>query len=295
MIRGIRSFHPLVLLIFYCYVITSLMLYQHPFFLVTAFCLIISMNVMLDSGVQLKRWRKMLLLMSLFILLLTPLFNRRGNHILFYLFGNQVMLEAVIQGIMIALTLVSILAMFLTFNLVMTADKFLFLFSKWFPRWAMLILISMRFVPLLRKRLTEIEQVQQVKGLSIKQGTLKQRAKNGMLLIQILLTFSLEESIQTADSMSARGYGLGKRSKYQAYTMKKLDWVVLQVMTFLFGLILFGWWLGDGVLSMLPILESIWLSGREWFYYLIWCVLIGIPIFVEGKEVLKWKFYQQKI
>ncbi|MUK87494.1 energy-coupling factor transporter transmembrane protein EcfT [Ornithinibacillus sp. L9] len=295
MIRGFRSIHPFVLFVYYVYIITSLMLYQHPFFLLTALCLVVYVHVLLDRGEQLKRWIWMLVLMSIFIFILTPFFNRRGNHVLFYLFDNPVMLEAVIQGVMIALTLMCILAVFITFNIVMTSDKFLFIVSKWFPKWGMLIMLSMRFVPLLRKRLQDIEQVQQVKGVSLRQGTVRQRAKNGMLLMQILLTFSLEESIQSGDSMTARGYGLQKRSKYHPYEMTHRDWALGFVMTVFFGIILYGWWLEDGVLALLPALEPIWLSGREWFFYAIWFMFIGIPIFVEGREVLKWKYYQQKM
>ncbi|SES66234.1 energy-coupling factor transport system permease protein [Oceanobacillus limi] len=295
MIRGFRSFHPILLLLYYIFVITSFMLYQHPFFLLAGICLVLMINLILDGGEQLKKWMWMLIGMSSLILILTPLFNRRGNHILFYLFENQVTLESIIQGIMIAATLVGILATFLTFNLILTADKFLFLFARGFPQWAILIMISMRFVPLLIRRLKDIEQVQQLKGLSIKQGSVKRRAHNGMLFIQILLTSSLEESIQTADSIAARGYGLRKRSKYHPYTMKGTDWTVLTAMIVLFSLLVFGWWLGDGVLLLQPILESVWLSGREWFYFSIWLALIGIPMVTEGKEVLKWKYYLHKM
>ncbi|WP_226376937.1 energy-coupling factor transporter transmembrane component T [Oceanobacillus halotolerans] len=295
MVRGFRSFHPFVLLVYYVFVITSLMLYQHPFFLLTAVFLLIGFNYLLDKGEQLKKWGWMIVIMCTFILILTPLFNRRGNHIEFYLFNNPIMLEAMIQGVVIALTLIGIIMIFVTFNMVITADKFLFLFSKWLPKWALLTMLAMRFVPLLKRRLQDIEQVQQSKGMSIKHGSIRQRARNGMLLMQILLTFSLEEAIQTADSMAARGYGLQKRSKYQAYAMQKRDTFALSFISVATVIIIFGWWLGDGVLMLLPILEPLWLYGREWFYFTIWLLLIGFPIWAEGKEVMKWKFYQQKV
>lgn len=204
MVRGFQSFHPIILLLYYVCSISALMLYQHPIFLLTAVCIIVAINIMLDGGDQLRKWGWMIAIMFLFAIILTPVFNRRGNHILFYFLGNQIMLEAILQGVMIALTLVGIITIFLTVNIIITPDKFLFLFSKWFPQWALLIMISMRFVPLLRKRLKDIEEIQQSKGLSVRSGKIRKRAKNGMLLMQILLTWSLEESVQTADSMSAR-------------------------------------------------------------------------------------------
>lgn len=292
MIRGFQSFHPFILLMFYVFAIIGIMLYQHPIFLISATVLMIVLNILLDKGATLKKWWVMLLVMSLLTLVITPLVNRRGNHILLYLFGNQVMLEAVIQGFIISLTLFSIIAIFITFNMIITPKKFLYLFSKWFPKWALLTMLSMRFVPLLQRRLKEIEQIQQFKGLSIKNGSIRQRAHHGMLLIQILLTLSLEESIDSADSMSARGYGLRQRTKYDPYQMQRRDWFALSYIILMGVLIFFGWWLGDGVLILLPSLEPIWLNGREWFYFVVWILFIGFPLWAEGKEILKWKYYR---
>ncbi|MFA1820315.1 energy-coupling factor transporter transmembrane component T [Virgibacillus oceani] len=295
MIRGIRSFHPFVLFVYYVLIIIGLMLYQHPLFLAAAVLLIFCFNFMLDKGKQLKKWGWMIGIMFTLIILLTPLFNRRGNHILFYFFDNQIMLEAVIQGIMIALTLAGILAVFVTFNIVFTADKFLFLFSKVLPQWALLTMLSMRFVPLFIRKIKDMQHIQQVKGLSINQGTIRQRAKNGMQLLQMLLTGSLEDSIQAADSMSARGYGLQKRSNYQAYAMQSRDWAVFGYLLVVFIFLFFGWVHGDGVLQLLPVLEPVILTGREIFYFIIWLFFIGFPILAEGKEVLHWKYYQQRM
>jgi energy-coupling factor transport system permease protein len=293
MVRGFQSFHPIILLLYYLFALAALMLYQHPLFLALATLAILLVNIMLDGGVELKKWGTMILVMAVLTLLLTPFFNQRGQHLLFYLFDKQVYLEAVLQGVMISLTLVCILTLFLTFQLVITPDKFVFLFSKIMPQWALLIMLSLRFVPLLRKRLMEIGDVQSVKGFSLKAGSVKSRAQNGMLFLQTLLTWSLEESIQTADSMTARGYGLGKRSKYQPFSMKKRDWLACAFLMVSGTLVLFGWWLGDGVLTLMPILEPVWISGREWLYFCLFFIMIGFPIWTEGKEIFKWKFLRR--
>lgn len=295
MTRGIRSYHPFVLFVYYLLVISGLMLYQHPVYLFIAVSLILLFNHLLDKGRQLKKWYLPIILMGLFILILTPIFNRRGNHIIFYLFDNPVMLEAIIQGAMIALAIASILMVFVTFNIVLPADKFLFLFSKFVPQWALLIMLSMRFVPLLQRKVKNMEDIQTVKGLSLKQGSLRMRARNGMQLIQMLLTGSLEDSIQAADSMTARGYGLHKRSNYQAYKMKRRDWLALVYLLVLSVILLLGWQMDLAVLQLLPELGPIWKGHLQTIFIVIWILLIGFPILAEGKEVIKWKFYQQKI
>lgn len=270
-------------------------MYRHPVFLFVALIILILFNYLLDKGRSLKKWLMPIIVMSLIIFILTPLFNRRGNHILFYAFDNPVMLEGIIQGAIISLSLAGILMTFTTFNIVLTADKFLDLFARVIPQWALLIMLSMRFVPHLQRKIKNMESIQSVKGVSFKQGSIRLRAKNGMQLLQMLLTGSLEDSIQSADSMTARGYGLQKRSTYQAYKMDRRDWLTFTGFVILSGVLLYGWHIGIGTLQLLPELESIWYGQLQNAFMAVWLLLIGFPVLVEGKEVIKWKFYQHNL
>ncbi|WP_249869077.1 energy-coupling factor transporter transmembrane component T [Oceanobacillus saliphilus] len=293
--RGFRSFHPFVLMLYYIAVIAGLMINQHPFFLLAAFICLVFVNLILDKGVELNKWKYMILFLSLFVLVLTPIFNQQGNIVLWTVFSREIYLEAIIQGFMIACTLSGILALFTTFSIVITSDKFLYMFSKVFPKWALILMLALRFVPLFRKRLSDIQDVQEMKGVSMKDGKLREKAQNGMLFIQILLTYSLEEAIQTADSMSARGYGLQKRSNYESYAWKLRDSYVLIYIIAFSLLIIIGWQLHESVLMLAPTLESIALEGNSWFYLIGWISLISLPIWTEGKEVMKWSFYQRDL
>ncbi|MCM3161271.1 energy-coupling factor transporter transmembrane component T [Metabacillus litoralis] len=293
--RGIHSFHPFVSFFYYVGAAALVMLYKHPVFLFVAALLFIFFHLQLDKGKTLRSWLVMMFFLSIFFLIINPLINRRGTHILFYLYHNPVMLEAIIQGVILALSIFTLLVLFASYNLVITAEKFLFLFSRILPQWALLTMLSMRFVPLLKRRLREIESVQKGKGLSVSEGKIRTRAKNGILLIQILLTWSLEEAIQTADSMAARGYGLKKRSKYTPFKMKIQDWLVLFTLLLIGSVAVAGWWLGDGVLSIYPILESPVIQGREWFYLGVFTLYLAIPLFIEGRDTVRWHFWKQKI
>lgn len=293
--RGIHSFHPLVCFLYYMGATALVMLYKHPVFLFVGVIVVILLNLSLDRGKALRSWLASMIMLSLFFLLLNPLINRRGTHILFYFNDNPVTFESIIYGVILALSLFFIMALFTSYNLVLTAEKFLFLFSKWLPQWSLLTMLSMRFVPLLKRRLREIETVQKGKGLSVNNGTLKQRVTSGIQLVQVLLTWSLEEAIQTADSMAARGYGLKKRTRYTPYRMQLKDWVALFYLILIGSLSLFGWWLGDGVLMISPIFESIVIQGREWFYLIVFTAFIGFPLSIEAKEALLWHYWKSRI
>lgn len=293
--RGIHSFHPYAQFLYYTGATALVMLYKHPVFLFSGAVILIIFNFQLDRGKTLKKWLVMYFFLAGFFLVLNPFLNHRGTHILFYLGANPIMFEAIMSGIISFLSILTILILFTSYNLVITAERFLFIFSRWLPQWALLTMISMRFVPLLRRRLQEIENVQRGKGLSVTEGKLKEKVKNGVNLLQILLTWSLDEAVQTADSMSARGYGMMKRSTYNPYKMKGKDWLAISYLLIFAILGAIGGWLGDGVLSIYPVMETLSLHGREWFYLIVFILFIGSPLMIEGKEEILWRFWKRNI
>ncbi|WAA12252.1 energy-coupling factor transporter transmembrane component T [Fervidibacillus halotolerans] len=284
---GFRNYHPLTNFIYYIFTFLLIMLSQHPFFLFFTAIFMIFLNYLLDRGRQLRRWGKFVITLIFLFIIITPLINHRGSIILFYVLDKPITFEAILQGVINALTLFSVVALFFTFSFVINGEKLLFLFSKYFPNWALLTMLSVRFVPLFKRRLEEIRRVQQTKG-DAHERSIKRRLKHGLLLIQILLTWSLEDGIQTADSMAARGYGLRKRSRYIRYKIEKKDMVLIILMSYFTGISIWGWFLGDNILTIFPILEPYFLQGREWFFFTNFIFLIGLPLLIEGKDAFKW-------
>jgi energy-coupling factor transport system permease protein len=293
--RGLRAFHPIVSFLYFCFALILLTLEQHPVFLAVNSFLLAGYFMFHEWGNRLSRPGWNLLFLPLLFFILNPLFNHRGTHVLFYFGQNPIMLEAIIQGLIMALTLLGLLFLMRLFTFLIPSDRFLYLFSRFFPQWALLTMLSLRFIPLFTRRLTEIELVQRSKGLSPLEGKFLKRIQALMPFVQILLSWSLEEALQTADSMVARGYGLKKRSRYHPYIFQKKDGILLFIFSLLFAGNAFGWWLGDNVLSISPVLESMQLAGREWAFLLLSAFYFGLPLIIDGGERLKWVYLTQKI
>lgn len=266
------------------------MFVNHPLFLGIACFLLVVVNVMHDGGKALRKWTPMLIGMSLFIILVNPFINSRGTHVFFYFRGKQVTLEATMYGVTMALMLVMILLMFISFNYILNGNKFLFVFSRFLPKTAFLTMLVIRFVPLLKERFDEIKDVQRVRGMTMADGTIRERMKSGMSMMQILLTWSLEEAIETADSMKARGYGIGKRSPYVPYKMEARDKGWLIGLIGLFMVCLVGGLLGYGKIVIYPELGTLHLYPLDWIMLVALVSLLAFPLFVEGSERLKWKY-----
>lgn len=294
MANGFERMHPFVLFLYYVAVGILAMYFNHPLLLGIGCIVLILVNFTHDNGKALKKAIPMLIVMSAVIILVNPFINSRGTHIFFYFRGKQVTLEATLYGIVLSMSLVLILLLFISFNLILNGNKFLFVFSRLLPRTALLTMLAIRFVPLLKRRLDEIADVQRVKGLSIKVGTIRQRAKSGMILMQILLTWSLEEAIETSDSMRARGYGLGKRSPYIPYRMTRQDIGWFVTLTGLLLICFAGGLLGYGKIIIYPQLGTLQFYSIDWLVFVSMVVIMAFPLIVEGRELLKWNYLQWK-
>ncbi|GKV57383.1 ABC transporter permease [Sporosarcina sp. NCCP-2222] len=288
--NGIQSIHPFVMFFYYLFVGFYAMFFNHPVFLLVGCFALVAVNLTHDRGSSMKQWLPMMVGMTLLIILVNPFINSRGTHVFFYFRGKQVTLEATLYGVVTSMSLLMILLLFISLNLVLNGNKILYIFSRILPKTAFLIMLSIRFVPLLKRRLTEIQDVQRLKGRTIRQGSIRNRAKSGMAIMQILLAWSLEEAIETADSMKARGYGTGKRSPYNPFRLTKVDrqWLVYLFVLFIISVI--GGLLGYGKIIIYPKLGTLHLYSLDWVVFASSMAIILFPVFVEGREQLKWKY-----
>lgn len=286
---GFRGIHPVSGFLYFACWIVILTLGFH--ILISAVGLLLSLILAWVLGLQreLARNAKWFGLAFVLMTLINPLMNHRGLHILFYFMDQPITLEAVVYGLHMAFMIVGALVVFLSFNEVIHPQRFLYLFSGLAPKAALMMMVAMRFVPLLRRRLQDIALVQQTRGVSLRTGRWIDRLKGLMQQVQILITWSLEEAVQTADSLSARGYGLGKRSTYHPYRLHWRDIAFVVVCGIGFATCMYMWLRGYGRMDMFE--SHSYSLGWDRMDSLVLGVIIlyaAIPIGMEGREHLWW-------
>ena len=82
---------------------------------------------------------------GLLILLLNPLFNERGRHVLFVFLEHRFTLEGFVYGSMSALSIIGIFMLFVSYNRAMAPNKILFFFPN-FCHSLPVLLMLMSFV-----------------------------------------------------------------------------------------------------------------------------------------------------
>lgn len=284
------KFHPVVNFTYFAMVIIYSMVFMHPV------CLIISLVCSLTYSILIKGKKAVrfavfyMIPMMLMSALINPAFNHEGATILTYLStGNPLTLESITFGIAAAVMLVTVMLWFSCYNVVMTSDKFIYLFGRVIPAMSLILSMVLRFVPRFKAELDNISYAQKCIGRDVSNGSIIQRMKHAVRILSIMLTWALENAIQTADSMKCRGYGLPNRTAFSIYKFDKRDRKAMAVIVIAGLFVLAGAMFGNAGFRYFPTMKSfgnIWVSIA---FFLAYFALCATPIYIELYEDAKWK------
>ena len=104
----------------------------------------------------------------LIMAVVNTLFTHNGKTTLFFINGLRITLEAFCYGLAAAAMLSAIVIWFMSFNIVMSADKLIYLFGKAAPVLGLTLSMVFRFIPLLQARYREISMGQRCMEMCIR-------------------------------------------------------------------------------------------------------------------------------
>ena len=291
-----KTYHPIVNFTYFVFVIGVSCVFLHPVCLGISLASGFAYSVMLKGRKQVKTNLIYMLPMVLVMALINPLFNHEGVTIIAYFpSGNPLTFESIIYGLCTAMMIVSVICHFSCYNEVMTSDKFIYLFGKVIPAMSLIISMTLRFVPKFAHQLKVVTNAQKCIGRDASNGSLIKRAKSGLNILSIMTTWSLENAIDTADSMKSRGYGIPGRTAFSVFTFDIRDKKAL-ICILILGIYTFvGALMGGMSFKFYPSIQKTEFSvfGISVFTsYLLLCVC---PIIIELWEVRKWKVLRSKI
>lgn len=282
------SYHPLAELLFFASVMGFTMFFQHPVSLLISFVCACAYYVSLTES----RGRRFILKFALPVAVITaianPLLSHEGVTILFYLPSkNPFTLESVFYGVSAGVMLSAVMTWFFCFSEVMTSDKFVYLFSRLSPSLSLLISMTLRFVPLFRKEFETISETQNALDLSPKKSKLR-KAETAISCFTAVMSRSLENAVETADSMKSRGYGTGRRTAYSKYKIEKRDKSAIGFILFCTVFIVCGgvsgalkWRYYPDITGEFNVLTIILLAAFS--------ALCIMPVYLKRREEREWK------
>ena len=290
------QYHPTVTFTYFALVLLFSMFIMNPIFLAISFFTAFSYALYLGRAKTLKTLLKIILPMFLLIAIINPLFSHGGVTILAYFpDGNPFTLESVIYGIAAAFLMSSVMLWFSCVNKIMTSDKIIFLFGRIVPTLSLLISMILRFIPKFKAQFKQARAAQHCIGRDITDGSIFRRIKNAVRIISVMILWSMENSLETADSMKNRGYGLPNRTSFALYRFEKRDAIFI-VFLVLCGIYVFIGAVGGYIdYNYFPSLSPISFDIYDFSIYAVYFIMCLTPVAVDIKEDRKWKYIKSKI
>lgn len=292
--KAFGNYHPFVLLIYFLSVLLVAMFISNPVLQTEA----LAGGILFCTVIHRKRENignlGFYIPLFLMIAITNPLFSHNGVTPLFFINGNPVTLEAFVYGISIAVMLIGVILWCKCYSEIMTSDKFLYLFGKAIPKLSLVLSMALRFIPMFKRQMHRVNRAQKAMGLySSKSFTDKIRSH--MRVFMAMISWSLENSIETSASMKARGYGLKGRTNFSLFHFYSGDAILLATCVLMLGITVSGVAMNETVFYYYPRISGLDLSAYAIVVYTAFGILSFIPFITEVKEALVWKYYISKI
>ena len=212
--------------------------------------------------------------------------------VLFVMNGLPVTKEALFYGFAAGGMIIGVLYWFRCFSRVMTSDKLMYLMAGISTKLSLVISMALRYVPLFGRQIRAVSQSQKALGL-YKEDNLIDRMRGGLRIFSVMVTWTLENGIITADSMTARGYGVGPRTRFSIFRWTRQD-VLLLVLTLLLAALSL-WGAAGRTVSYYPIYAASPVTPQAAAGYAAYGLLCVLPAIITGKEALKWCILRSRI
>lgn len=289
------GYHPIINFLYYALVLLLSMCLMHPVYLAISLTGALAYDVYL-KGKKAVRFAVMgLLPMTVIAALVNPAFNHEGQTMLTYLpSGNPLTLESILYGVAAAVMLASVVLWFSSYNEIMTSDKFVYLFGRMIPALSLVLSMALRFIPKFKSQMEVVSEAQSCIGRDTKTGSVLRRVGNAVKIFSIMVTWSLENAIETADSMRSRGYGLPGRTAFSIYRFDDRDKTALAWLIFCGAYILSGWLAGGTYFRYYPSVKTaVWTPLTVSFMF-VYLALVLTPVILDRKEDRQWKSLQSE-
>ena len=294
--HSFSEYHPIVQFAFFFSVITITMFVLHPMFLGVSFLSGLCYMLYLRRKKGLLLFLRWIIPSMLLVSILNPLFNHAGMTILLYLpDGNPLTLESIVFGLVSGILFTSIMLWCICLRETLSSDRIIYLFGKVSPKVGLLISMILRFVPKIADQFRYIRAAQHCLGRDIDQGSLIRRLRNAVRIVSILIQWILENSVDTADSMKSRGYGLKGRTSFSLFRFSLRDAVLFSTILLLDFFIGAAFWTEQLDFFYFPAVSEPDINVQSAVLTAAYSILCFLPLISDRREDRKWNAIRSRI
>lgn len=291
--RSFSEFDPVAVTVWFFAVVGVAMFCGHPLLMAVSLAGAVLFFAVRNGR---KHGRSHLFFVLLFavLALANPIVSHNGATVLFVLNDRPVTLEALLYGVNSAAMIVGVLYWFRSFTQIMTSEKILCVAGTVSPKLALVLSMALRAVPMFARRAKQVSDAQKAMGLYSEDNIIDD-LRGRMRVFSIISTWALENGIITADSMTARGYGTGRRTQLRRFRFTAADGVFTAITLALLGVVAAAIATDSLTFTFYPRIDvgvtgTLGVCGS-----IAYGALVLLPVFIETEVSLRWKYLQSKV
>ncbi|HPX92845.1 MAG TPA: energy-coupling factor transporter transmembrane component T [Bacillota bacterium] len=282
----LKDRHPAVILFFFAAVLVLTLSTHHPAIALMSLLSAFLLRVRLAGIRKAARSLPYLVPMTLLMILFNSLFNDRGLTVLFSIRRLSVTLESVLYGLVSGLMLSAVMLWFQSYNNMMDSGRFLALMGRRLPVISMMISMIFRLIP---ESVAHGHEIEMSRRALLGEPKGRFRLAGAIRMTTVLMAWSMENAIETADAMRAKAFDAGRRRAYGRIRRSARDIPPMAAMALFLALAAAGALAGGSAFLYYPFLAvptraragwamAGWLTGSA--------ALFAVPFLADALSVL---------
>jgi len=206
--------------------------------------------------------------------------------------GNDITLESVVYGGVTGFTAAAVIMWMSCVFAVISSDKVIYLFGRISPGLSLFLSILFRSVPRIKQAAERIEISQEGLGKGFRQGGLFSRFMNLSRLISAVITWTLEDFIESSRSMKCRGYSLRGRTAFSIYRFDNRDRGFVVTVFFCLTLMMMAVMFDQVTICYDPEIIFNRITPMSYVFYVSYAVFLLMPMSLQTAG--EWKFHRSR-
>ncbi|WP_139905291.1 energy-coupling factor transporter transmembrane component T [Clostridium thermarum] len=221
-----KDIHVLTALCFILLMIFIIFATDNPLILLSVFIFCVGIFYETANRTKFKAGLKYFLPFALVSIIINFVFNSNGSIVLFNINNRSFTLEALIYALVFSFKLLLILHVFSIIEIIVDNDAAVSYFSSKLPKATLLLMVSFKLFPTMKKRTASLKEVYSLRGVNYDKKSLKEQIKSYNPILAILLESSMEGAFDIGEAAYVRGFLSGKRTVYERQRFGKKDFIL---------------------------------------------------------------------
>lgn len=289
------SYHPMINLIYFAAAVVLTVWFNNPVFVGISYVCAFLYAVKL-KGLRALIFNTCLLIPMAVYTWWYSYYNHFGVTVIGENFtGNSITAEAICFGLERAVTAGAVIMFMSCFLAVFSSDKVVYVFGRISPKLSLFISVILRAVPRIKKYAGKINTAQKGVGRGTSQGGVLRRLKNSIRLLSVLVTWTLENFVESSQSMQSRGYSLKGRTAFSIYRFDNRDRAVVISFFALLTVIMMAWALNQTHIYYDPEIIMMPVTWVSYVFYFAYTLFLLLPMILQTAGEIKFRRLQKTI